>query len=179
MLALKKGEWESCNIKVVEKRLFIHGLKQVRNIVYAGIEDSKKDCLFKGLRIVLRIAWAEKKNISHLKVSLEALFFEMIRANKTVFNFQQGNFTMNVLSASISVEIICFEHLQQGSYEKLNPAIFLWEYVLPNTMQVSTMMALWKMVTGFRSSSWNLSYPHYVTYFVRQSLQKFTEKVTS
>ena len=56
MLALKQGEWESCNIKVVEQRLFIHGLKQVRNIVYAGIEDSKKDCLLKSLRIVLRIA---------------------------------------------------------------------------------------------------------------------------
>ena len=27
-------------------------------------------------------------------------------------------------SAFISVEIICFEHLQQGSYEKLNPGIF-------------------------------------------------------
>ena len=31
----------------------------------------------------------------------------------------------------------------------------------------------------FHSSSWNFSSPHYVTYFVRQRLQKFTEKVTS
>ena len=32
-------------------------------------------------------------------------------------------------SASISVKTICFEHLQQGSYEKLNLGIFLQEYV--------------------------------------------------
>ena len=60
---------------------------------------------------------------------------------------------MNVLSASISVEIICFEHLQQGSFEKLNPGIFLQEYIQPNASQVATMMALWKMNTVFRSSS--------------------------
>ena len=41
------------------------------------------------------------------------------------------------------------------------------------------MMTLWKIITVFRSSSWNFSSPHYVTYFVRQRLQKFTEKVTS
>ena len=35
-------------------------------------------------------------------------------------------------SASISVEIICFEHLKQVSYEKLNPGIFLQEYAQPN-----------------------------------------------
>ena len=38
--------------KVAGKRLFIYGLKEVRNIVHAGIEADKKDCLCKGLRIV-------------------------------------------------------------------------------------------------------------------------------
>ena len=36
----------------------------------------------------------------------------------------------------------------------------------------------WKIITVFCSSSWNFSSPHYVTCFIRQSLQKFTEKVT-
>ena len=34
-------------------------------------------------------------------------------------------------SASISVEIICFEHLQQGFYEKLNHGTYLQEYLRP------------------------------------------------
>ena len=33
----KPGEWVSWNIKVAEQRLFIQGLKQVRNIVYAAL----------------------------------------------------------------------------------------------------------------------------------------------
>ena len=36
-----------------------------------------------------------------------------------------------------------------------------------------------EMINGFHSSSWNFSSPHYVTYFVRQSFQKLTQKVTS
>ena len=43
-----------------------------------------------------------KLNIPHLKVSLEAFFSEMIRANKKVFIFRQGNCTMNVLHPSLS-----------------------------------------------------------------------------
>ena len=58
-------------------------------------------------------------------------------------------------STSNSAKIICFEHLQQGSYEKINPGIFLQEYLQLNALQVATMMALWKMITVFHSSSWN------------------------
>ena len=43
-----------------------------------------------------------KYNISHLKFFLEAIFFEMIRANKKVFIFWLGNCTMNVLHPSLS-----------------------------------------------------------------------------
>ena len=52
MLDLKQGECESWNIKVAGDRLFIQGLKQLKNIVYAGIEAGKKDSICKGLRIV-------------------------------------------------------------------------------------------------------------------------------
>ena len=82
-------------------------------------------------------------------------------------------------SASISVKIIWFEHLQQRSYEKPNPGIISQKYVQPNASQVATMMALKKMIIVFRSSSWNFLSPHDVTYFVRQSLQKCTEKLAS
>ena len=131
-------------------------------IIYAGIEAGKKNCLCKGLRIVQGLPeQGNKYNIGHLKVSLEAIFFsEMIRSNKKVFIFRQGNCTINVLSASISVEIIYFKHLQQGSYEKLNGGIFLQECVQPNASQVAIMVALWKIITVFHSSSWNFSSPH-------------------
>ena len=42
-----------------------------------------------------------KYNIPHLKVSLEAIFSEMNRANKKVFIFWQGNCTMNILHPSL------------------------------------------------------------------------------
>ena len=56
-------------------------------------------------------------------------------------------------TASISVKIICSQHLQQVSDEKLNPGTFLQEYVQLNSPQVAIMMALWEIITAFRSSS--------------------------
>ena len=99
MLYLKQGEWESWNIaNSCRARIVYLGLKQVRNIVYAGIEAGKKDCLCKSLRI----AWGffeqgNKYNIPHLKASLEIIFSNMIRTNKKAFIFRQGSRTMNVL----------------------------------------------------------------------------------
>ena len=119
-----------------------------------------------------------KYNIPHLKVSLETIFFRNDSSKQKSFHLSARELR-DECSASISVEIICFEHWQEGSYDKLNPGIFLQGYVQPNASQVTTMMALWKIITVFRSSSWNLPSPHYVTYFVRQTLQKFTGKVTS
>ena len=118
-----------------------------------------------------------KYNILHIKVSLEAIFLRNDSSKQKSFHLSARELH-NECSASISVEIICFEHLQQVSYEKLNPGIFLQEYVQPNASQVATMMALWKIITVFRSSSWSFSSPRYVICFVHQSLQKFTEKVT-
>ena len=56
MLDLKQEECKSWNIKVAEQRLFNQGSKQVRNIVYAGIETSKEDCPSKGFKDCLMIA---------------------------------------------------------------------------------------------------------------------------
>ena len=42
-----------------------------------------------------------KCNFPHLKVSLEAIFSEMIRANNKAFIFRQGNCKMNVLHLSL------------------------------------------------------------------------------
>ena len=102
----------------------------------------------------------------------------MIRANKKVFIFRQGNCTMNVLHPSLSKSFaLCICNRDRMKNSTLG--FFLQEYIQPNASQVAIMMALWKIVTVFRSSSWNCSSPHYVTYFIRQRLQKFTEKVTS
>ena len=119
-----------------------------------------------------------KYNILHIKDLLEAIFFRNVLSKQISFNLSAKELH-DKRSASISFEIIPFEHLQQVSYEKLNRRIFLQEYVQPNTSQIATMIALWKIITVFRSSSWNFSSPHYLKYFVCQSVQKFMEKKTS
>ena len=92
MLDLKQGECESWNIKVAEQRLFIQGLKQVSNIVYAEIEASKKDCLCKDLRIVSGLLEQRNKyNILHIKVLLEAIFFtQYFKQTKKFSSFSKG-----------------------------------------------------------------------------------------
>ena len=80
-ISKKEGLCESWNIKVKEQIFFMQGLQQVRNIVYTAIEA--------------------KCNIFYIKVSLEAIFFEMIRANK-VFIFRKGIARMNILHLSLS-----------------------------------------------------------------------------
>ena len=78
-------------------------MKQLRNITYAEIEATKKDCLCKGLRIVEGFSeQGSKCNILHLKVSPETISSEMIQANKKAFIFWQGNCMMNVLHPSLS-----------------------------------------------------------------------------
>ena len=57
-------------------------IQEIR-IFRAGIEATTKDCLCKGLRIVYGLPeQGNKYNIPYLKASLEAVFSEMIRANK-------------------------------------------------------------------------------------------------
>ena len=64
-----------------------------------------------------------KCNIPYLKVSLEAIFSKMNQAKKKSFHLSAREL-QDKCSAFMYVEIICFEHLQQGSHEKLNPRIF-------------------------------------------------------
>ena len=64
-----------------------------------------------------------KYNIPHLKVSLEAIFFRNDLSKQKSFHLSTRQLH-DEYSTSISVEIIWFEHLQQGSYEKLNPGYF-------------------------------------------------------
>ena len=130
-----------------------------------------KDCL--------RIAWAGKQMEYCPPYSLTRNNFFQDGSSKQKSFYLLARELQDECSASISVEIICFEHLQQGSYKKLNPGIFFQEYLNPNTSEVATIMVLWKMITVFCSSSWNFSSPHYITCFVCHSLQVFTEKVTS
>ena len=172
---LKQGECESWDIKVAEQGLFFQGLKQVSNIVYAETEASKKDCLYKDLSI----AWTGKQIQYSPRQGLARSNFFMKWFKQTKFSSFGKGTARWMFCAPISVEIICFEHLQQVSYEIFNPDTFLQEYVQPNASQVVTMTTLWKIITVFHSSSWNFSSQHYVTYFICQSLQKFTEKVTS
>ena len=52
MLDLRQGEYESCNIKFAEERLFIKGLKQVRNIANSVLS-------MQGLEPVRKIVYAK------------------------------------------------------------------------------------------------------------------------
>ena len=67
-------------------------------------------------------------------------------------------------SPSISIEIICFEHLQQGSYEQVNPGIFLQEYVQLNASQVAIMMAFWKIMCFVLQVE--ISHPHITSHIL-------------
>ena len=93
----------------------------------------------------LRIAWAGKQ------VQDSPHFFWNDSSKEKSFHISARELH-DECSASISVEIILFEHLQEGSYEKLNPGIFLQKYIQANTSQVATMMVLWKIIIVFRSS---------------------------
>ena len=85
---MEQEECENCNIKSCRAK--IHGLKWVRNIFYARIQASKEDCLCRDLRIAKGLSGqGNKYNISHLTISLEAIFSEMIWTKKG-FIFRQG-----------------------------------------------------------------------------------------
>ena len=127
--------------------IVILGLKQVGKIVCIGVKTNKK-MVYAGFEAGRM--WELKKLQSKDCLSREC-------------------------SVSISVEIICFEHLQQWSYENSTLSYFCKS--IYSRLQIATMMALWKMITVFQSSSWNFS-THIVKYFIHQSLQIFTEKVT-
>ena len=93
---------------------------------------------------------------------LEAIFFEMVCTNIKVFILCRSNL---------------FSALTEGILWKLNPGLFLWEFVQPNKVQVATMMTLSKMITVFRSS-WNFLSLHYITHFIRRIFQISMENVT-
>ena len=98
-----------------------------KKIFYPWIEAVKKDCLCKGLRIVWGLPEQRNiYNIPHLKVSLEATFFRNDLSKQKSFDFLPKELH-DECSASISVFDICFEHLQQRSYEKLSSGIYLQE----------------------------------------------------
>ena len=123
----------------------------------------------------LRIAWAGKQIQYSPTYDLAK---RKKKGNKKVFIFRQGNCTMNVLHSSLSKSFalsICSRDPMKNSTLEY----FFQGYVQPNAPQVATMIAVWKIIIVFRSSSWNFSSPHYVTYFVRQYLQTVMEKVTS
>ena len=122
----------------------------------------------------LRIAWVGKQIQYSPTYDLAK---RKKKGNKKVFIFRQENCTMNVLHSSLSKSFalsICSRDPMKNS---------TLEYFFKSTYclihRKLQLLAVWKIITVFRSSSWNFSSPHYVTYFVRQSLQKVKEKMTS
>ena len=121
--------------------LSIQGLKPVRKIAYANVWSSKPE-------------QGNKYNVPHLKVSLEAFFPEIIRVNKEVFIFRQGNCTMNVLHPSLSKSFalsICSRGPMKNStlgyfckstyrqiYRKLQPWWLFGRQLLCSVLQVET-----------------------------------------
>ena len=95
----------------------MQGSKVARKNVYAGVQGGSQDCLSR-----------EILQYFYLKVLLEAIFSKMSRTNKNVFIFSQGSWTMNVLYPSLSQSFVAFA---AGIQWKLNPGLFLQEYVQP------------------------------------------------
>ena len=98
---------------------------------------------------------------------MEAIFFEMVRTNIKVSSFGKGSaqrmFCIHLCRSNL------FSALAAGILWKLNPGLFLWEFVQQNAAQVATMMTLWEMTTVFHSSSRNFLSLHYVTYWPNSS----------
>ena len=109
MLDLKQWECESWNIKFAGEGLFMLGLKPVRKIVYARLWGSSKDCL------------SRETDVTFLTLRSRSIPKWFEHAKRFHLSARQLH---DKCSASVSVEIIYFEHLQQGPYEKLNPGIF-------------------------------------------------------
>ena len=135
------GRMQGLKYKSWRAKIFFQRCKLVRNIVYTGIEASKKDCLCKGLIVW---TWARKQG----KGNARWMFCIHLCWNQLLWAFAAG-----VLW-------------------KTQP----WD-IFASVSKVATMMAVWKIITVFCSSNWNFSFPHYVTCFVCQRLQKFMEKV--
>ena len=113
--------------------------------------------------------------VRYADTKLEAIFFKMVH---TYISFHPlAKDLCNECFVSICWSNL-FSALAAGTLWKLNPGLFLQEFVQPNTVQVATMMTLWKITTVFWSSSWNFLSLHYITYFIHQILQISTKNVT-
>ena len=107
----------------------MQGLKPVRKIVYAKVHRWSKDCLRRETNAVFPTLRSRSNS------------FRNDSSKQKIFHLLAWKLH-DECPAFVSVEIICFEHLQQGSYEKLNPGIFFQEHVLPNTPQAATVGCL-------------------------------------
>ena len=84
MLDLKQRKCDSWNKKSC-----------IANIVFPQTKAGKKYCLSRGLKI--EQVWPDPGNKYNINVSFEAIYSQMIRTNKKIFIFRQGNCTMDVL----------------------------------------------------------------------------------
>ena len=161
MLALKQRKCDSWNKNSC-----------IANIVFPQTEAGKKYCLSRGLQI--DEGWPEPGKKYNINVSFITKWFEQ---TKKFSSFGKGTaqwmfcipLNWNHLFLAFAARILW----------KLNTWIFLQERVQPNAWQVATIRVPWKMITVFCFWNWNwhFSSPRYITYFIRQNLQIFTEKV--
>ena len=91
------------------------GVKLIRNIVYAGIEAGKKHCLCKGLRLSKDCLSRETMQYYAPQGLARSNFFRNDSSKQKGFHLSARELH-DECYASISVEIICCENLQQGSY---------------------------------------------------------------
>ena len=129
-----------------------------------------KDCL--------TIAWAGEKNAIFLTLRSRSNFSEISKQKRFHLSAWEWHILMNVLHPSL-LKSFALRAFAAGILWKTEPLDFLHDYLQLNASQVATMMSFWKMITVFRSSNWNFSSPHYVTCFICESFQIFTEKGTS
>ena len=120
---------------------------------------------------------SKETNAILLTLRSRSNFSEMSKQKRFHLSARERHVLMNVLHPSL-LKSFALRAFAAGILWKTEPWDFLHDYLQPNASHVQPL-SFWKMITVFRSSNWNFSSPHYVTCFICQSLQIFTEKGTS
>ena len=151
-------------------------MKQLRNLVYAEIEAGKKDCLWRGLGLTKNGLSRETNTIfPHLKIPLEEIFFRN-NSNK-VFTSRQESCAINVLYPSLSKSFVL--SICRRDPMKTQP----WD-IFARVRTAKCILGLnhdCSLEDVYRVTFFQLKFLIFtcVTYFIRQSLKIFTEKVVS
>ena len=101
-------------------------------------------------------------------------FSEMSKQKRFHLSARERHVLMNVLHPSL-LKSFALRAFAAGILWKTEPWDFLHDYLQPNASHVQPL-SFWKMITVFRSSNWNFSSPHYVTFYLPKPSNIYGER---